>query len=251
MPSPPGECRDDDDYHETMKLSGRTFTCKDWQGIDCEGKRYYLVNQCGVPGPAVSRAKLHCPDACGTCPGRMHGDPVFHFHGETFKLVLPAAQAVPLLSWKGRQDGRAYELRGATFGTGGEDVTAQWFGQFEIYVDGARKLDVLRATTEWERPTPGLKSMRVTFGGDASRGHGVFMTRHEQSRDGIDVAAVPLDGRAIGERPAEQLTVAAGGARLRIIDSAARKFNATVDRVHYSHLNLKLDEIPKDVAAAP
>ena len=77
------------------------------------------------------------------------------------------------------------------------------------------------------------------------------MTRHEQSRDGIDVAAVPLDGRAIGERPAEQLTVAAGGARLRIIDSAARKFNATVDRVHYSHLNLKLDEIPKDVAAAP
>ena len=135
--------------------------------------------------------------------------------------------------------------------TGGEDVTAQWFGQFEIYVDGARKLDVLRATTEWERPTPGLKSMRVTFGGDASRGHGVFMTRHEQSRDGIDVAAVPLDGRAIGERPAEQLTVAAGGARLRIIDSAARKFNATVDRVHYSHLNLKLDEIPKNVDAAP
>jgi len=70
------------------------------------------------------------------------------------------------------------------------------------------------------------------------------MTKRSQTREGVTVTAARLPGRTIGDTPAEELSVQAGGVKLRILDSAAKKFNTTADRVHYSHLNLKMDEIP-------
>ena len=138
-----------------------------------------------------------------------------------------------LLEWTS-DAGRRMVLAGRTIDR--RSSGSQWFKQLVVSADGVRSLDVAAEMTD-------RGTVKILLDGKAIRDTPVLgaTRRFASTEQNVTVHMSKRPHAEIDGRQADEMAVVAGGLRMPIWTSKAKKFTAPVEQSMYLHLNFKME----------